>query len=383
LGAFEKVSPGELSPVGESAGQYPVFSWGVLPGASGYLLEVFNASNVTVVNVSLVGGANVSFGVVSPLAFGEYTWRVRGLRGVNVSQFAVAGVRIVPLPLDEARPEVVAPVSGSVVHRWPVFEWRPLAVGVNYTLRVFNASNVSVLERTTSATSYAPVFNESLRDGGVYAWSLVAVNGSVSSLPALVTNVSVVAFCAVDGVCVENESNRTCPEDCGANNLTLGFDLVTGVNAISVPLVPSPQSDTWEEVFGGERSKLDRMYAYDGGWLVFHGDAGVPGSLSSVSPLTGYVIFMDAPARILVSGNVSAGGLPSRPLKAGWNLVGKHGFATATVSGVFGSLAPKSVWLYDRAGGGIAPVLLNASALDRRAYFIDVPSDAMLSGGSP
>jgi hypothetical protein len=102
---------------------------------------------------------------------------------------------------------------------------------------------------------------------------------------------------------------------------TISLPLQTGKNLISFPIIVEDPSV--ESVFASIEVSADTLYTYDNGWKVHHFD-GRPSNLQNIEPGRGYVLFMNQPASLQVTGTIRESDLtlPQFNLRQGWNFIG-------------------------------------------------------------
>ncbi len=185
-------APTDLSPAGTVATYTPTVSWSAVPGATGYLLEVFDetagvlAASTQVTNpAAAIGG---TFGSGEPLVNGHsYRYYVNAIDttsslidgAVATQTFTVSGPPI-------GVPTQASPAAGSTVATaMPTLQWSAVPDAVSYTLFLLGPDFFSRQSIPgVTGTSYTPT--AALLDGITYQWQVAAVvtiNGVQTSGP--------------------------------------------------------------------------------------------------------------------------------------------------------------------------------------------------------
>ena len=132
--------------------------------------------------------------------------------------------------------------------------------------------------------------------------------------------------------------------------LDFSIELRTGLNMVSLPLLPKKESDiaTALEPFGGA---LERVWAYESGdpadpWRMY--EPGHPANdLLSLDVEVGYWFEMSQPAILTVVGEALP--LAAIPLRSGWNFVGYPLLGSEEMAQALQGIADKVelIWYYD------------------------------------
>jgi hypothetical protein len=182
-------APVILSPRGTVTTVLPTFSWTPSLRADRYLLEVYNAttgalvfSKTTTATQYTVNpeDSRVQPGPISSLPQGNYTFRVRALRGVgganDQSAWSATGSFTIDVPLP-SKPTILSP-RNLTGESFPTFSWTKGPIDKGFTLQVFRrgANATRVIHKTNHATNsyvhFAPLTN------GTYTVNVRAINAA-------------------------------------------------------------------------------------------------------------------------------------------------------------------------------------------------------------
>lgn len=144
-------------------------------------------------------------------------------------------------------------------------------------------------------------------------------------------------------ICGNNiDDNCNGPIDEGCTQQLI-INLQQGYNFISIPFELS--NNNIESVFAGILSDLNRIYSYETNWNVFRTNPNPPSTLTSVESLNGYIVILNNPASITISGTIDNN--KQRNLNQGWNLISINSINQIPITSALQGLDYLSVWRFD------------------------------------
>ncbi|MBU2523252.1 MAG: hypothetical protein KKE23_03105, partial [Nanoarchaeota archaeon] len=181
---------------------------------------------------------------------------------------------------------------------------------------------------------------------------------------------------AVDNTSIRTEVKSTLDV---YSKWTNQYDLVSGFNLISIPVIPDNTSvrAVFQGLVGNStvEMNLTEIYTYQNNkWLVFYADENIPrgdSGFDAIEPGKGYWVKMRNASAINISGTntiistITPGGIvPVVDLTAGWNLIGVHSLTDVDGNNYLGGISGKYTSLLECDNLGntnqIQPIALGA-----------------------
>jgi len=144
-------------------------------------------------------------------------------------------------------------------------------------------------------------------------------------------------------ICGNNiDDNCNGPIDEGCTQ-QLQLSLQQGYNFISVPFELT--NNNINDVFVGILNDLSRIYSFDSNWFVYRVNPNPPSTLNSVESLKGYIIILNNPTSVTISGTIDIN--KQRNLNQGWNLISINSLTQIQINTALQGLDYTSIWKFD------------------------------------
>lgn len=153
------------------------FQWNVLDGADDYRLQVFNTSQVKLVD-TLISQAQI----IIPLSEGSYQWRVRGENSAYQSTYSLPISFTVNESEDLTSQQVIlsSPVNNFITNNNSfTLGWNSLSAADYYNFQLINNTlgGTIVFQQNNILNNTLTLNNTILSQDGNYTWKIKGVNG--------------------------------------------------------------------------------------------------------------------------------------------------------------------------------------------------------------
>jgi hypothetical protein len=168
----------------------PAFSWEAVSGAASYRLQVDDDSSFSSPEVNHTT-SSTSHTPATPLAAGEYHWRVRAENGCGDGPWS--SVRALTIDQAPSAPSLSAPGDTShTCDTTPRFEWNAVSTAASYLIQVDNDPDFGSTEiKTTTADTYYQVTSSAPLSPDTYRWRVNASNDCGSGPWSAVWNLTI------------------------------------------------------------------------------------------------------------------------------------------------------------------------------------------------
>ena len=221
-------------------------SWGAVPGASSYSIEVsdddkFKEPLKTSVN------APATATVVSPLLSDkQYYWRINAVGAGGPSDWVEGSFKT--LSTRPSAPGLVAPSDGaSNISTNPALDWQPVGLRISYDVEVDTDDKFNHLVFSGSSTAATILVSPGLENNREYFWRVrVTTAGGTSDWSAVWSFKTVSALLAAPKLSSPSDNTRDTPID-----PTLAWEAVTGAASYTVQVASESKFDVLVESQSG------------------------------------------------------------------------------------------------------------------------------------
>ena len=153
------------------------FQWNTLDGADDYRLQIFNTSQVKLVD-TLISQTQITI----PLSEGDYQWRVRGENSAYQSTYSLPVSFVVNESEDLTSQQVIlsSPVSNFMTNSNNfTLSWNSLSAADYYNFQLINNSlgGTIVFQQNNILSNTLTINSTILSQDGNYTWKIKGVNG--------------------------------------------------------------------------------------------------------------------------------------------------------------------------------------------------------------
>lgn len=154
------------------------FQWNALQGADDYRLQIFNTSQIKVID-TLISQTQI----ILPLTEGTYQWRVRGENSAYQSTYSLPVSFTVNESEDLTSQQVIlsSPVASFITNSTSfTLAWNSLSAADYYNLQLINNTlgGTIVFQQNNILTTSFTLNSSILNQDGNYSWKIKGVNGT-------------------------------------------------------------------------------------------------------------------------------------------------------------------------------------------------------------
>jgi hypothetical protein len=212
----------------------PTLSWGSVPTASGYDLQVSTNSGFTSIVVNQTGISATSHALSGLASGATYYWRVRATNLVGSSSYSAARSFVTQVQTPAA-PTLSNPADGaSGISTSTTLSWQSVSGAASYDVQVSTASTFSTLFLNATGVTTTSRALSGLANGTTYYWRVRGVNaGGAGSFSAVRSFTTVPAVPAVPTLSVPANGSTGV-----ATSQALSWNSVAGATSYDLQVSP-------------------------------------------------------------------------------------------------------------------------------------------------
>lgn len=252
------------------------FQWNTLEGADDYRLQIFNTSQVKLVDI-LISQTQVTI----PLSEGNYQWRVRGENSAYQSTYSLPVSFVVNESEDLASQQVIlsSPVNNFMTNSNSfTLSWNSLSAADYYNFQLVNNTlgGTIVFQQNNILTNTLTVNNTIISQDGSYTWKIKGLNGLSEtvfssrdfSLDTTLPNQPVNGLPANNSIQTINQNinfNWSIAADSGTIQSTISYriEISNDVNFTTILQASNSSTNSFQQLFNSTGDYYWRVRAVD------------------------------------------------------------------------------------------------------------------------
>lgn len=252
------------------------FQWNTLEGADDYRLQIFNTSQVKLVD-TLISQTQVTI----PLSEGNYQWRVRGENSAYQSTYSLPVSFVVNESEDLASQQVIlsSPVNNFMTNSNSfTLSWNSLSAADYYNFQLVNNTlgGTIVFQQNNILTNTLTVNNTIISQDGSYTWKIKGLNGLSEtvfssrdfSLDTTLPNQPVNGLPANNSIQTINQNinfNWSIAADSGTIQSTISYriEISNDVNFTTILQASNSSTNSFQQLFNSTGDYYWRVRAVD------------------------------------------------------------------------------------------------------------------------
>ncbi len=252
------------------------FQWNTLEGADDYRLQIFNTSQVKLVD-TLISQTQVTI----PLSEGNYQWRVRGENSAYQSTYSLPVSFVVNESEDLASQQVIlsSPVNNFMTNSNSfTLSWNSLSAADYYNFQLVNNTlgGTIVFQQNNILTNTLTLNNTIISQDGSYTWKIKGLNGLSEtvfssrdfSLDTTLPNQPVNGLPANNSIQTINQNinfNWSIAADSGTIQSTISYriEISNDVNFTTILQASNSSTNSFQQLFNSTGDYYWRVRAVD------------------------------------------------------------------------------------------------------------------------
>ena len=252
------------------------FQWNTLEGADDYRLQIFNTSQVKLVD-TLIARTQITI----PLSEGNYQWRVRGENSAYESTYSLPISFVVNESEDLASQQVIlaSPVNNFMTNSNSfTISWNSLSAADYYNFQLINNTlgGTIVFQQNNILTNTLTLNNTILSQDGSYTWKIKGVNGLSEtvfssrdfSLDTILPNQPVNGLPANNSIQTINQNinfNWSIAADSGViqSSISYRIEISNDVNFTTILQASNISTNSFQQLFNSTGDYYWRVRAVD------------------------------------------------------------------------------------------------------------------------
>lgn len=252
------------------------FQWNDLDGADDFRLQVFNTSQIKVID-TLISETQI----VLPLTEGIYQWRVRGENSAYQSTYSLPVSFEVNESEDLTSQQVIlsSPTSNYTTNNYNLtLGWNSLSAADYYNLELINNTlgGTIVFQQNNILVTNFTLNNSALNQDGNYTWKIKGVNNSSAtgfstrdfSLDTVIPNQPINSLPANNSTQLINQSitfNWSIAPDSGTiqSSISYRIEISNDINFATIIQTSNVSTNTFQQLFNTSGDYYWRIKAID------------------------------------------------------------------------------------------------------------------------
>ena len=252
------------------------FQWNTLDGADDYRLQIFNTSQVKLVD-TLISQTQITI----PLSEGDYQWRVRGENSAYQSTYSLPVSFVVNESEDLTSQQVIlsSPVNNFMTNSNSfTLSWNSLSAADYYNFQLINNSlgGTIVFQQNNILSNTLTINSTILSQDGNYTWKIKGVNGVSEtvfssrdfSLDTILPNQPVNGLPANNSIQTINQNinfNWSIAADSGViqSSISYRIEISNDVNFTTILQTSNISTNSFQQLFNSTGDYYWRVRAVD------------------------------------------------------------------------------------------------------------------------